>query len=183
MTFLKHHWDPRFLDSHITCWTELTTEELCVASPHLSTAGRHVLASSFLRLSFHPCQFFRIIGMKLHSKRKLQLPHFLFPFILLPSFLSTLCSDKPRLLGNASEKLTQPTMISWIQPSRITILENVFRPNLFSHSHSQQNCRKNHSCLKAKYSEVQYYTTAFVRGKINKPQTSCCQKWWVRGLF
>lgn len=92
---------------------------------------------------------------------------FSFPVLPLP-FLSKLCSDKPRLLGNASEKLTQTTMSSWIQPTRITILENVFRPNLFSHSHSWQNCRKNHSCLKAEYSEVQYYTTASVRGKIKQ---------------
>lgn len=60
---------------------------------------------------------------------------FSLPILPLP-FLSKLCSDKPRLLGNASEKFTQTTMSSWIQPTRITILENVFRPNLFSHSHS-----------------------------------------------
>lgn len=113
-----------------------------------------------------------------HSNRKHQLSRFIFPFYYLPFYPGSVLTSQGCLVIQVKSKLMQMNMISWIQPTRITLLENLFRPNLFSHSHSCQNCRKkNHSGLKAKYSEVLCYTTAFVRGKINKPQTTtCCQK-------
>lgn len=118
-------------------------------------------------------------GETTHSNRKLQLSHFIPPFYYLPFCPDSFLTSQDFLVMRVKSKLKQMSLISWIQPTRITLLENLFRPNLFSHSPSWQNCRrekKNHSCLKVQYSDVLYYPSAFVRGKINKPQTTCCQR-------
>lgn len=69
-----------------------------------------------------------------NPNRKLQLYHFIFPFYSFSFCPGSVLTSQGFLANQLFSKLKQMNMIIGIQPTRITLLENLFRQNLFFHS-------------------------------------------------
>ena len=62
-----------------------------------------------------------------NSDRKLQLYHFIFPFYSFPFCPGSVLTSQGFLANQLKSKLKQMNMIMGIQPTRITLLENLFK--------------------------------------------------------
>lgn len=71
-----------------------------------------------------------------NPNRKLRLYHFIFLFYSFPFCLGSVLTSQGFLANQPKSKLKQMSMITGIQPTRITLLENLFRQNLFSPSYN-----------------------------------------------